>query len=80
MARMPPAAWTAATVASSIRLTQSQSNGKSESRTRRARCPIAKPGSVPIPLRSGHLGRNVLQWVARSSARVVQRWPLQPTY
>ena len=49
-------------------------------RTSSARCPIAKDGSTPTPMRSGSSSRSSVRWRAASSAIVVHCWPPQPTY
>src|SRR5918998_11782 len=75
----PPRASTAATVSSSIRLTQSHSRLLSPYGTSSARWPIAKCGSVPTPV-SPPSSRTAFAWSAASSVRVVQRWPAGGTY
>src|SRR6185312_2711050 len=72
----PPAARTAASVSASIRLTQSHRSPPEW----RARWPIPKLGSVPIPSRPGSTSSMRFRYPAASSVSVVQRWPSWPTY
>ena len=75
----PPRASTAAAVASSSRLTQSHSRLPSPCGTSSARWPIAKCGSVPIPVRPPS-SRIVFARSAARSACVVHAWPEAGTY
>jgi hypothetical protein len=72
IATTPPRLRTAATVASSTRLMQSQRMPPDGVATWSARWPIANAGSVPIPTSPGASGSIRFRWVARSSPSVVQ--------
>jgi hypothetical protein len=53
MALIPPSAWIAATLRSSVRVMQSQSTLPLLERTCRARCPMANLGSLAMLISSG---------------------------
>ena len=79
MPASPPRASTAAAVASSTSVTQSHSRLLSPYGTSSARWPIAKCGSVPIPM-SAPSSRIAFSWSVRSAASVVHCCPAGGTY
>jgi hypothetical protein len=79
-AEMPPNSRTAATVASSISVTQSHSTLNPGVFTTSARCPIANFGCVWMERMPGAISSLSVLYVARITSSPVQRWPSSPTY
>ena len=80
MAEMPPIAWIASTTASSSSGRQSHRMLAFGVRRNKARWPMAKCGSMPMPISPGSLNLIELRLVSRSRSRVVHCWPVTLTY
>jgi hypothetical protein len=80
MAAMPPSAVIASTTASSSSDTQSQKMLARGVRRNRARCPMAKCGSIPMPMSPGSSCLIELRFVSRSRSSVVHCCPIALTY
>ena len=80
IASIPPSSVIRARAASSSSGTQSHRTLPPGVRTSRARWPIPKAGSTPIPVRPGSSSRTTTAWSRAISAIVVHCWPPQPTY
>src|ERR1700674_3455092 len=80
IAAMPPRPSISVTVAASIMEMQSHSTLPPPVRSSSARWPMAKAGSVPMPITPGSCCRKPLRWPAASAGKVGEVCPCGGTY